>query len=360
MDVPITSIVKDYPLGVFKRVNLTMSKKTQDKDEKGVLSFAQIHYQSKEGYRPLPDWALFFMEVGKILSSLEFENHRYTAAFALPTRSYAAALIGAGIACARIFLKSDNDSYYIETIYTLPENTSLKYYDKGKVKKARKKNVVEHDGKKLLGIQIEDHTTIYLKPESINKIEIADVDYKHLPNKQNGYSVELPSKLAYAILQTKSHEFFYRTRLEGMIIGTRNALKEEAELKLSIMQDGTHQNGTGFLNDLFRVKGFVPNNVGHRFLLKTPSSEGNTIAEMLQQTPQHSPLIFDGASGFLKWKEMATDRNWIVILDQTDSHFANAIAQLNKDYSYRSENQVSVQFPQVPGGIEVMLFTRDS
>lgn len=132
-----------HPRGAFKQVNITMSKRTQEQDAEGTFSFAPIHYRSREGYRPLPEWALFFLELGKTLSSLEIENQRYTVALALPTRSYATALIGAGIACARIFLKSDDDSDHIETIYSLPEGTSLKYYDKGKVKKALKKDVME-------------------------------------------------------------------------------------------------------------------------------------------------------------------------------------------------------------------------
>lgn len=336
-----------------------MSKRVQDKETESAFSFAHIHYRGKDGYRPLPEWALFFLEFGKSIASLNIENHRYTVALALPTRSYATALIGVGIACARIFLKSDDDSHHIETIYSLPKDTSLKYYDKGKVKKALKKDVVEYDGKKLLGIQIEDHTTIYLKPENINKIEIANVNYDYLPNKQNGYSIQPPSALAYAVLQSRAHEFFYRSRIEGMVIGTRSILKEETELELSVEQNGIHQYGTGSLNDLFRIKDFVPNNIGHRFLIMPPSSSNNKVTEIMHQIPEHCPIIFDGASGFLKWKEMFADRNWIVILDQTDVHFSNAVAQLNQDYSYRSETQTNVQLPQIPSGIEVMYFMRN-
>jgi hypothetical protein len=336
-----------------------MSKTTQDKDAEGTLSFAHIQYRSKEGYRTLPEWALFFLELGKALSTLERESHRYTIALALPTRSYATALIGAGIACSRIFLKSDENSDHIETIYSLPEDTSLKYYDNGKIKKALKKDFVEYNGIKLLGIQIEDHTTIYLRPENVNKVEIADVDYNHLPNKQSGYSVTLPSKLAYTILQGRSYEFFYRSRIEGLLIGPRNTLKEESSLALSVIQRGEEKYGTGSLADLFRVKGFVPNNVGHRFLLTSPSSSSNTIVEVLQQVPAHCPVIFDGAIGFLKWKEMFADRDWIVILDQTDMHFPNAVSQLNQDYSYRSKAERNTQFPQIPNGIEATFFLRD-
>lgn len=336
-----------------------MPQHIQEKDPKSKFSLTQINYQSRSGLQPLPDWAYFFLELGQTVSSLEIENQRYTIALALPTRSYAAAFIGAGIACARIVLKSDDDSHHIETIYSLPEGASLKYYDKGKVKKAVKKDVMEYDGKTLLGIQIEDHTTIYLQPENVNKVEIADVDYNHLPAKQNGYSVVLPSKLAYAILQTRSHEFFYRTRIEGVVIGSRNVLKEETKLELTVTQKGLHQYGMGMLNDLFRVKGFVPNNVGHRFILIPPSSSNNAVEEMLNQTPRHCPVIFDGASGFLKWRELFADRSWIVILDQADLHFPNAVAQLNQDYSYRSDVQRKIEFPQVPSGVEVMFFMRD-
>jgi hypothetical protein len=136
-------------------------------------------------------------------------------------------------------------------------------------------------------------------------------------------------------------------------------LKEESSLALSVVQHGDEKHSTGSLTDLFRVKGFVPNNVGHRFLLASPSSSSNTVFEALHQVSTHCPVMFDGAMGFLKWKEMFADRNWIVILDQTDLHFPNAVAQLNQDYSYRSEAKRNIQFPQVPNGIEATFFLRD-
>lgn len=322
-------------------------------------SFPPLYFQRNGGEdHRIPEWGEFFFNLGNSLEEIDIKNQRYTIALALPTRSYAAAFIGAGIACAKILLNSDDASEYVENLYSLPEGTSILYFDNGRRKKAIKKEVIEYNGIRLLGVQIEGHTTIYLKPENINKIELTQNNFTQLPNKQNGYAVPPPSDLAKAILGNRTHEFVYRTRIEGIVVGSRNSLQEEAYIELSTTLDSESNHFRGFLSDLFRVKGFNPLNVGHRFILQSPSANNPDI-DGLQNIPANSPVLYDGALGFLKWKEMHSTRNWIIILNHTETHFSNAASQLNQDYIYRAEKQKKIHFPSIPSGMEVMFFMRD-
>ena len=320
--------------------------------------FSLLHYVNNQQQWPLPTWATFFMNLGKALATIDMESKRYTIALALPTRSYAAAFIGAGVACANLLFRSHQDAEYIEFIYSLPEGTSLKYYEQGKVKKAIKKELLEYNGKMLLGIQIEDSTTKYILPNSVYKLEVAEQDYSQLPNKQAGRSVVPPSELLSTLVSEKAHEFAYHTRIDGVIVGSRNTLKDESQLSLTILPKDGDKEMQGYLRDLFRVEGFNPHGLGHRFLLHSPSTNNLEMA-LLNKLEVFSTVIFDSALGFLKWQEIYNNQNWIVILDHTDANFSNAVAHINQLYIYRSQSAVKVTFPAIPNGMEIMFSVRD-
>jgi hypothetical protein len=319
-----------------------------------------IHYQDNQQWLPLPGWAKFFWALGESLASTKFENRRFTVALALPIRSYAAAFIGAGFSYANLLLDSYGDAEYIEFIYSLPEGTSVKFFENGKVKKAIKKELHEYNGILHVGIQIENGTTKYFHPANVRKIEVTDKTYNHLPNSQKGYSVIPPSELLNSLLQEKSSEYVYRTKVDGVVVGSRNTLKEEALLSLSVLpKEGKEGFLQGKLQDLFRVVGFNPPNTGHRFLLQTSNSYDydNEVIPRDSFKPD-SVVIFDGALGFAKSREMYKNKNWVVILDHTEANFLNAIAQINQEYLYRSDSTMRVLLPELPNGMEMMFFVR--
>lgn len=316
-----------------------------------------LHYQYNQQWSPLPGWAKFFLALGESLASTNFINKRYTVALALPIRSYAAAFIGTGFSCANLLLHSYGDAEYIEFIYSLPEGTSVKFFEKGKVKKAIKKELHEYNGILHVGLQIEDGTTKYIHPTNVRKIEVTDKTYDHLPIIQKGYNVVTPSGLLNALLQEKSSEYIYRTRVDGVVVGSGNTLKEESLLSLEISDKERKKTLQGNLHELFRVEGFNPHNVGHRFSLQ--SSNSNNHETTLDNLAPDSVVIFDGSLGFTKWREMYKAQNWVVVLDYTETNFLNAIAQINQEYLYRSDSVVKVSLPPLPSGIEMMFFTRD-
>ena len=318
--------------------------------------FSLLQYAHNQQWLPLPGWARFFLELGNSLANADVEKCRYTAALALPARSYAAAFIGTGFSCTNLLLRSYEDAEYIEFIYSLPEGTSVNFFENGKIKKAIKKDVHEYNGARHVGIQIEDSTTKYVHPKNVRKIEVTDKTYDHLPNNQKGYNVVTPSGLLNALLQEKSSEYVYRTRINGVVVGSGNTLKEEAFLSLAVSDKERKKTFQGSLYELFRVEGFNPHNVGHRFSLQSSSSNHETTPDNLAPD---TVVIFDGSLGFTKWREMYKNQNWVVVLDHTETNFLNAIAQINQEYHYRSDSVVKVSLPPIPSGMEMMFFARD-
>lgn len=320
--------------------------------------FSLIHFINNKKWKPLPEWAGFFFRLGESLPSINVEKMRYTVALALPTRSYAAAFISSGFACTNLLVRPSEDIEHAELIYSLPEGTSVKYFDNGKVKKAIKKEPQEYNGILLLGIQIEGGTIQYIRPENVHKVEVSDRNYEHLPNHQKGRSVIRPSDLLNALLSSKSDEYAYRTRIDGVVVGSENILKEEAQLPLAILSKDEKKEFQGELHDLFRVEGFNPHNVGHRFIMHTSNGDNSTSISPDTLTPD-SVVVFDGALGFSKWREMYKNQNSIIVLDHTNTNFSNAVSQINQEHSYRSKTTIKALFPSLPSGVEMMFFMRD-
>lgn len=316
-----------------------------------------LHYKYDQEWWPLPEWAGFFLSLGEALAKINAEDNKYVMAIAVPTRAYAAAFIGSGFAISNLLNRSYEDAEYIDLIHSLPEGTSVKFFDNGKVKKAIKKNIQSYNGVALVGIQIEGGTTQYIRPENVHKIQVADKNYEHLPNRQTGRNVVPPSELLNALFPDKAHDYVYKTKIEGIIVGSKNALQQESILPLATLSESKKQHSPGNLNDLFRVEGFTLNNTGHRFAVH--ASANNDIS-MMPVENQNPVAIFDGALGFVKWKELFRKNNWIVILDRTDPNFSDAVGQINSEYTFRLENPITPSLPLPLSGMEMMFFRRKS
>ncbi len=317
-----------------------------------------LRFTNNKEWLPLPGWARFFWALGEALASVKTENKKFAATLALPTRSFAAALIGSGFSCANLLHRSYEDTEYLKYIYSLPEGTSIKFYDKGRVIKAIKKDVREYNGKLHIGIQVEGTSTKYILPQNAQKIEVADHDYDRLPNKQMGRNVIPPSELLFSLIPDKANEFVYRTKIDGVVVGSKSTLSEESHLQLAIPHNENKRMREGSLSDLFRVEGFNPRSLGHRYIIHPSNSNKLEVATDNNSNPD-SLVIFDGALGFLKWRELYRDHNWVVILDHTDTNFPNAVAEVNQEYISRSEAVIELNILPLPTGIEMMFFARD-
>src|SRR5262249_16773194 len=73
-----------------------------------------------------------------------------------------------------------------------------------------------------------------------------------------------------------------------------------------------------------------------------------------------SSVIFDGATGFIRWRDHLRDSNWIVILDKTDVRFHEAEKIMNQAYLSRIDDKGLVNLPSPPAGVEVMSFYEHS
>ena len=210
----------------------------------------------------------------------------------------------------------------------------------------------------MLDIQTDEgnNTIIYVPAANCGQIELLEQSQITLPGQQKGRKINPPSELLNLLFPGTANEYIFQTRIDGIIVGSFNILKQEAQTSLAIFtQEGKKYQG--FLYDLFRVKGFNPASSGHRFFLQSATS--NEPIVLPDDTNPYSLVIFDGALSFSKWKESYLNQNWLVILNHTEPSFQNAVNQINQAYIYRSNVGLNLSVPPIPSGMEIMLFARD-
>ena len=312
-----------------KKNNLAESSETRS-------FFDNLYFQREGSWFSLPGWAKFFLKLGEHLSHYKHDNTRFIAALAVPTRSYASAFIASGITCGRSRVPYEStDQEYFAMLESLENGTPVVFREKGRKFNAKKREVIrQQDGKHYIGIQIDEgnKTTKYILAEHARLIEIADMESIKLPHQQKGREISPPSKLVKAILgDDQVYDFVSQTRLESVVIGPINSLKQELNLLLATSQ-ATRCDCPGYLSDLLRVRDFQSPGIASRSSILAAISRSN-----IKVVDDVSPfvVIFDGSHGFVKWRDYWRQFNWVVVLDQTDPNFQYAVTQINQEYLYR-------------------------
>lgn len=320
--------------------------------------FARLGYKTQHGWQRLPEWVRFYLELGHALATFESKNNRYVIALSVPTRSLVTQFIGSGLSCANIFLHPSIDQEHAEFIFSLPEGTAVKYFDKERVRKAIVQQGAVIEGEKRLGLLIEGdgNKTIFIAARDAYKVDVANKEISRLPKHQTGRAVRPPSHLLTQLLRDKTDEYIFQTRIDGVVVGSQIGLSLESQIELGF-QVASKEWQDGSLCDLFRVMGEVPSNTGYRYLPQSAIRNELTVAHA--GLLSHAAVIFDGSLGFLKWRETFGNQNWVVVLDRTEPNFINACAVVNAEYASRSESKIHLPVPHIPPAVEMMVFARD-
>ena len=230
--------------------------------------FTRLHINQDGKWLTFPEWACFFLELGASFSSFDNEKAKYVAALALPTRSFATCFICSGLTYASFFEHNDEDERHVQQILSLQKGTSVKYLYNGKLKKAIIRELVIFENTLLIGVQIEGegNKTIYIDSRHANRIELAEIKFDQLPIHQKGRDICPPSDLLDELVPGKSTDFVFRTKIDGVIIGSSRVLGQELLLPLcTFTNEGKMRQG--ILSEMCRINGLIPAGTGYRFLI---------------------------------------------------------------------------------------------
>lgn len=338
-----------------------------------VSDIVKLRYREADGtLSRLPEWAKFFMELGSLAARpLGLSDQKRVFGLAIPTRSFASAFasVGAVIGSVGGIEEQKTDEEYFEFLCSLPAKTPIKHRDKNKKGKSRLYDGIilatqEIAGHKMLKIQREKASmndsaasglTCYIQKYQGRDVIIPatedGITIENLPANQKGARLAPTSGFTASIIgQGLITNFESESAMTCLVVGATSILN--IELTEQRFLADTDVEGT--LSELLRLK-----------RLLTPGSpyRSNTFATNSRRPPRYNDdsvptlVIFDGAQGFLKWRDNFPSSHWLVLLDSTSPNFESGRNELNNRYLQRSEIEPSLDFfPVLPDGVEMIVF----
>lgn len=189
-----------------------------------------------------------------------------------------------------------------------------------------------------------------------------EISAAKLPKKQGGKTVPLEQDVIkqnrfvqHFLAEANIYEFLTSSRLECVIAGHTGLLRQEIkEMAFGSRPPHGGEIEQGALQDVLRVSKFSGARDSYRASVVYANS--STLPDLPDDaTP--AIAIFDGAAGFLKWRDSFRNSNWVVLIDRTERLAADATDLLNMEYlQYRTEEEGLPEAPPVPDGVELTIF----
>jgi hypothetical protein len=319
-----------------------------------------LHFEDSGDWYSLPEWAEYFISVGKQLASADQSDSRIVTAIVVPTRAFGAAFVSLGMVISDASARDkSSESAHFEKLFDLPIGTPVIYRQKpGTTFRGVLRAPEIINGKLYVQVQVHSPSggglTYGVDEQNALKVQPARHSGK-LPKKQGGENARFANQFVDALLgEADPVQLGLRSKLCCAIVGRRNTLEHEIrKTPLSIHVNGHHR-AEGQLQDVLRVDRFVTEQQSHRSALVPVGADppSDSVIDNVKMG-----VVFDGAHGFLKWGDMWQDRHQVVILDRTENHFDDAINNINARFSQnRTDGDADLPKGDAPAGGEVLSF----
>ncbi|MGI9064876.1 MAG: hypothetical protein ACR2HX_00500 [Pyrinomonadaceae bacterium] len=339
------------------------------------MSLANLHYGVAEEWETLPDWASYFLFLGFFIASQPKTETRSVIGVALPTRAFAAALAATGVVYNRTVLtknRVDAESHF-QMLCQLPSGAPITYLHGKRNLNGLLLGCTDKFGEKRLIIQIpgpkSSAETHYVRPADAEKIqrpaEVSQITKTSgMPSKrQTGQLVTPVSEFTQALLGGENAtDLSHRSRLECSIIGQLSALRKEiTQTAFSIFTESTSSQlvskprfHEGMLQDVLRARKFLGE--GKAYRTDVVASQSQNVPMVACDIAPHV-TIFDGSTGFTKWRDYWRSSHWLVLIESTESGFDDAVRALNTGYiTNRIEDGAGRDMPLPPEGVELVFY----
>lgn len=320
-----------------------------------------LHFEESGKWYSLPEWAEYFIGVGKQLASAPHMESRIVTAIAVPTRAFGAAFVSLGMVVADAAASQQvSESAHFERLFDLPPGTPVIYRrTKNETFKGVLQGPEESDGRLVVRVQVQSDERggrAFLIGEShALKVQPTEGPSWQLPKRQGLQNIRSADAFLDILLgETPALHLGLQPKVVCALVGRRNVLEYEIrQTPLSIHVNG-NKCAEGQLQDVLRVNRFV-----------TPQQLPRSVLVAVGSEPPSSDLVssvergvvFDGASGFLKWGTTWPGRHQVVVLDRTDPYFDDAIAAVNGRFSQnRLDDGCVMPNGDAPPGCEILAF----
>lgn len=320
----------------------------------------KLYFEDSGEWYSLPEWAEYFISIGKLVAPAQQSKSRIVTAIVVPTRAYGAAFVCLGMVVSDAASRDKaSKATHFERLFDLPPGSSVIYRPKpGQTLKGVLQEPEELDGRLWVRVQVQSKEwgglTYFVDESRALQVQPARHSGK-LPKKQAGKNVRFANAFVDKLLgDADPVQLGLRSKLICALVGRKTTLEYEIrKTPLALHVNGRHH-ADGVLQDVLRVNRFVTETQSYRSALvpvgaKPPSGEVLKKVEM--------GVVFDGAAGFLKWGEMWHGRHQVIILDRTEAYVDDAISAINVRFSQkRIDGQTVLPDCEAPPGGEVLTF----
>lgn len=322
-----------------------------------TIAPVNLHFDDSGDWHSLPEWAEYFINIGKKLASADQSETRIVTAIVVPTRAYGAAFVSLGMVISDAAARDRaSETAHFEAILNLPPGTPVVY--RLKPGKTMRGVLREPEDNQFIRVQVHSDgggsLTYFVNHSNALKVQPARHSGK-LPKKQDGRNARFANDFVDGLLgDADPVQLGLRSKLCCAIVGRTSLLEHEiCKTPLALNANGKLR-AHGHLQDVLRLDRFVSEQRSYRSALvavgaSSPSPEVINNVEM--------GVVFDGAHGFLKWGNLWQARHQIVILDRTETYFDDAINVLNGRFSQnRINGESAILDSHAPIGGEVLAF----
>jgi len=328
-------------------------------------SLSQIRFSDGETLYRLPDWAQFCVATGKLVAGLG-KDSQATLGIIAPTRRFAAAFCAAGTVF-QLGSHSPEEGEIEAHLESLRAHHSKDRTSPTSVTYLKGKRILRGQLKEIgreVKIQVNsekgDKKAFIVTSDSkkILRIGIREPSERELPMSQKGRSIRSALPFLRSVLPDRDPcVFLARSRLECVLVGQIKRLKSEIrEVSFAVETNEENEEACeGRLQDLLRVERFGYTREGYR--ARICKSAGNSPPVLSEEDPP--PVVFfDGAAGFMKWRDRFPDSHHVVVIERQDRSFEDAVNQLKRD-SFMRRGPVDLSpLPAPPAGTEIMGYWR--
>jgi hypothetical protein len=320
----------------------------------------RLHFEESGEWYSLPNWAEYFISLGKHLAGGTESDSRIVTAIVVPTRAFAAAFVSLGMVISDAAARDPvSQAAHFKKLFHLPSGSRVIYRRKsGQTLKGVLLEPEQRDGKLWVRVQVHSKAgggLTYGIDESL-ALQVQPARHSgNLPKKQGGKNVRLANAFVDRLLgEADPVQLGLRSKLVCALVGRKTILEHEIrKTPLAVYVNG-HRRVGGVLQDVLRINRFVAERQSHRSAIvpvgaKPPSGEILSNVEM--------GVVFDGALGFLKWGELWQSRHQVIILDRTEAYLDDAISAINARFSQnRIDAETVLPECETPPGGEALTF----
>lgn len=325
------------------------------------FSKMRLYFINSGRWIRLPEWAEYFIGIGKQFSLIPQPDRRIVTAIVVPTRAFAAAFTALGVVVSDAENQSNqaSNTAHFEKLFDFPPGTPVIYQpNQQEGFKGILQSPEDCHGQLYVRVQVqskEGGALTYLIDES-KALQIQLSDHAGQLPKKKIQTRNQPANdfVNYLLGENDSSHIGFRPRPICTLIGRKNVLEHEiCKAPLAVYVNG-NQFSEGRLQDILRVDQFATKTQACSSVLIPVSSR--SPSNKITSSPEMG-VVFDGAHGFLKWGDIPSSRNQVIILDRTETYFNDAISAVNTRFSQnRVDSGAALPGCEPPPGGEVLTF----